>query len=119
MFSWFKKILQRRGVSFLPVLQVPLAPEWQSDDAAALRKFLSSKSGQKLLMRARAMEAFYAIHACSDAHMHPKTVGGITFTLNWIEKLVTLPGESAVQDSESDYSTRQNADASLPEFATT
>lgn len=118
MVNWLKKILQAwRSILSPAILQVPLAPEWTIENSAELKKFLSSQTGQVLLKRARAMEAHYAIQACYKGEPNPVHVSGITFTLNWIEKLVTLPQESGAQDSKSERIRRQYDDASLPEFA--
>jgi hypothetical protein len=117
MFTWLKKLLHGRA-AHSPVLQVPLAPEWTQENQAELRKFLSSKTGQTLLKKARAMEANYAVKACLNGSPDPKLVGGISFTLDWLVKLIDLPEATAVRVANTEASHWQNADVSLPEFAT-
>ncbi len=68
------------------------------------------------MQRARAREAYLAVKACSG-QLDPKSVSGLSDTLNWIESMALISGDSPAQESKSDSGTRANADASLPEFA--
>lgn len=53
-----------------------VAPDWTPDDIANLRKFISTASGQALILRLNAMVATVAIAGCNDP-MHTTHSAGI------------------------------------------
>ena len=80
------------SVSELPA--VPLVVEWTADDARQWKTFLQSPAGQSLWQRARARQAALCVEAC-DGKFDPKTAGGVSFTLNWLESLANAEAISS------------------------
>ena len=106
--------LVRLGVlaPFSPLAVVPLAPDWTPEDAMHWKQFLQSPAGQALWLRARAREASLCVAACAGKH-DPKTAGGFSFTLNWLEGMAnaeSISAASAAQDANSNLGTEANAD---------
>lgn len=99
--------------------EVGFCPDWTHTNAAELKRFLASETGRILLQRARAMEAKHALDACSKGSPNPRTVAGITFTINWFENLARIPAPPAENEEISDSRSWQYADESLPDLATT
>jgi hypothetical protein len=75
-------------------------PPWTAEDAQRWKEFLANPTGQSLWRRARARETSLAISACRGTE-DPKTVGGITFALNWLESLARPEIISSAEDAKS------------------
>lgn len=104
------------SVSALPA--VPVVVEWTLDDARQWKTFLQSPAGQTLWSRARARQASLCVEAC-DGKFDPKTAGGVSFTLNWLESLANVESIStaAVAQAAKSESGIEDADHSLePSF---
>lgn len=85
------------SVNVLPV--VPVA-EWTAEDAFHWKQFLQTPAGQSLWQRARARQAALCVDAC-DGKLDPKTAGGFTFTLNWLESLANHEAISSAELAKS------------------
>lgn len=98
LIGWLRRIV---GVSSTPLCAVPVAPEWTKEDAANWKQFLRTPTGQALWIRARAMEAATCVKACAGRANH-RMAGGISYSLNWLESLATISGDSPAKESTTD-----------------
>src|SRR5580692_3960184 len=107
-----KFLREMLGLSFHPAssqeISFPECPTWMQEDADHLKSFLGTPTGQSLIKKMRAMQIANCIRACKG-EIEPKLAGGITFTVDWFEKL-SISGESPVKDSTTEDSLRENAD---------
>lgn len=88
--SFLASFFCRKGVEHpkeqLP--RVPDAPKWEISDMNALRGFIFSETGRKLMLRARALEYSNAVAACNDAFNTAYSGGkaaGFGDALNWLQ----------------------------------
>jgi len=105
--------LNQKLIASSKLLQVPVAPKWDVEEAQVWKAFLLSKCGQDILTKARAMEAATCVKACSGEGDH-KLAGGISFTLNWLESLANveaITSASLEKDANTEASTHPNAES--------
>jgi hypothetical protein len=77
-------------------------PEWTEEDAAALKSFFATSTGQRLTVRFRAVAANVAVEGCKD-FMHTSHSAGAAF--GWgeaCEWFIKLSRVSRVPDTKSE-----------------
>ena len=109
LLKWLRRAWEQDAS--VPLLAVPIAPEWTAEDATHWKQFLQSPTGQSLLKRARAMEVGLCVNACAGKH-EPKMAGGVSICLNWMESLANtdaISSASLVNDAPTEDSTQRDA----------
>jgi hypothetical protein len=73
-----ERVAQLRAAAYLKAetFRASAAPDWTQDDTANFRTFISTASGQALILRLNAMVATVAIAGCNDP-MHTTHSAGI------------------------------------------
>lgn len=103
--NWFRK--QAAPAPSLPA--APNAPQWLIEDRDNLKRFLESKTGQKLLERARAVEYDRAVKACADSFhsIHEASrAAGFSDGLKWLLSLSVAAAEQPQIDSRASGETQ-------------
>lgn len=93
----------KHSTSNLPA--VPLASEWTDEDRTRLLQFLRNPTGEKFILRARAVESKNAIAACQDSvtttHSAARAAG-FSDAVKWMLSLSISSSEPDVIGSESE-----------------
>lgn len=107
-----------------PFSSISIAPEWLASDVLALRNFLTSETGVKMMKRARALEYATAVAGARD-RFHPAHSSGLTEgigdTLKWIESCASdkmlheLSQATGEQVANQDTSGSEHEDTELLE----